>query len=78
MSLVLRQGLRLALCGVAIGTVAALLGARVLDALLFGVTSHDRVTFVCVLTLLVVVALIASVVPARRAAHLDPVVTLRS
>ena len=59
------------------GIVAALLVTRVLGSLLFGVSTLDPLTFGVVLTLLVVVAAVASYVPARRAARVDPLVAMR-
>jgi putative ABC transport system permease protein len=77
-SLVLRQGCGVALCGIAIGVIAAAGSARILDAVLFGVTSHDWLTFAVVTLVLLGAVLLAIAVPARRAARLDPIVTLRS
>jgi predicted permease len=72
MSLVLRQGLRPALLGVALGAVGAVLAGRALQAMLFGVSAADPVTLTLVAALLVLVATLASVVPARRACRVDP------
>lgn len=76
--LVLRQAVRLAAAGIALGLVAGLLATRGLQALLFGVRPEDPLTFVAVAAGLLVVALVASFIPARRAARLDPVVALRT
>ncbi|HEY1527454.1 MAG TPA: ABC transporter permease [Candidatus Angelobacter sp.] len=75
--LVVRQGLMLALSGVAIGLVAALAFSRLLGGLLFGVRSNDPLTFAAIAILLMVVALLASYIPARRAARIDPMISLR-
>ena len=76
--LVLAQGLGLALVGIATGLGGAVLLASVLDALLFGVSARDPLTFLGVAVLLLLAALIACYGPARRAAHADPIVALRS
>jgi predicted permease len=77
MRLILGQGGRMALLGTALGTVAALGLARLLSAQLFGVTAHDPLTFAVVAVLLMVVAVAACYVPARRAMRVDPLVALR-
>jgi len=75
--LVVRQGLLLALIGVAVGTGAALALTRILKNLLFGVSATDPTTFVGIALLLISVAFIASYIPARRATKADPLVALR-
>jgi predicted permease len=75
--LVLAQGLGLALMGVAIGLAGAMLLAKVLDTLLFGISAHDPMTFLGVAVILLLAALIACYVPSRRAANVDPMVALR-
>ena len=75
--MVLRQGAKLALVGVCIGVAAALVLARLMTSLLFGVTAHDPLTFAAVATLLVLIALVACYIPARRAMKVDPMVALR-
>jgi putative ABC transport system permease protein len=71
------EGLRLALIGVAIGTVAALLTTRVLRTFLYGISAFDPTTFVLTAALLTSVAMAASFFPARRATSVDPMVALR-
>jgi predicted permease len=77
LALVVSQGVKLALLGLALGLVAALAATRFVESLLYGVTTTDPVTFVCVSLLLVVVAGLASWLPARRATKLDPMTVLR-
>jgi putative ABC transport system permease protein len=75
--MVMRQGLRLTLVGVVVGVCGAVAVTRVLRSLLYGVTPTDPVTLVLVSGILMVVALVASYLPARRAARVDPMVALR-
>jgi predicted permease len=75
--LVLAQGARLTLLGVAIGVFAALVLSRLLATLLFNVSATDPLTFAGVAALLAVVALLACFIPARRATRVDPIVALR-
>ena len=75
--LILRQGARAAILGIAIGIAAALALTRLMASLLFGVSATDPMTFVAVATLLTVVALAASYIPARRAMRVGPMVALR-
>jgi predicted permease len=76
--LVLREGVRLTLGGLALGLVAAFGFTRLMSALLFGVSAVDPVTYVLVSIVLAVIALTASYLPARRATALDPTEALRS
>lgn len=76
--LVVRQGLTLVGVGVAIGLAGALVGGRLLESLLFGVTPFDPVTLTLVPTILVAAALVACYLPARRATRIDPMVALRA
>ena len=75
--MVLGEGAKLALVGVAIGVVAAFGLTRLMANMLFGVSTHDPLSFVAVAALLIAVALAACYVPARRAARVDPTVALR-
>jgi putative ABC transport system permease protein len=77
LGMVIRQGLTIAGAGILVGVAAAVALARSLATLLYGVTSHDTVTFVSVPLLLLAVTAIACFVPARRAARLDPLRVLR-
>jgi putative ABC transport system permease protein len=76
--LVLREGLALAAAGIAIGIPAAFATTRTFAALLFGVKPTDLFTYITAAVLLIAVALVASYVPARRAASVDPIVALRA
>jgi putative ABC transport system permease protein len=77
MRLVLGEGVRMALAGVAAGIAAALGLTRLMAEELFGVTAQDPLTFAVVAILLTLVALLACYLPARRAMRVDPVVALR-
>ncbi len=76
--MVLVDGLRLTLAGIALGTLGALATSRLLSGLLFGVGAADPTTFAGIALLLVVVALAACWLPARRAAAVDPINALRA
>jgi putative ABC transport system permease protein len=75
--LILGQGARAALLGIAVGIATALALTRLMTSLLFGVSARDPLTFAGVATLLTLVGLGASFLPARRAMRVDPIVALR-
>jgi putative ABC transport system permease protein len=77
LGLVLGQGLRLALAGVAAGAIGALALTRLIRGLLFGVSAFDPMTFAAMACILIAVVLLACVVPAKRASKVDPLVALR-
>ncbi len=77
LTMVLRGGFKLAVLGAGIGIVAAFASTRYLASLLYGVNPTDPPTFIAVSLLLITVALIASYIPARQAAKVDPIMTLR-
>jgi len=77
LSLIIGQGLRLVLVGLAIGLLGAFALMRVISGLLFGVTAKDPMTFIVVSVVLAVIALLACYVPARRATRVDPLEALR-
>jgi ABC-type antimicrobial peptide transport system permease subunit len=76
-ALFVSRGMRLILIGVAIGMTLSLGLSRLLQGMLFGLTATDSATFLGVAVLLAVVALLASWLPARRAARVDPMQALR-
>jgi putative ABC transport system permease protein len=75
--LVIRQGVKLAVMGVASGLGMALLLTRLMRELLFGVSATDPLTFALIALLLILVASLACYIPARRATKVDPLVALR-
>ncbi|HEY2461361.1 MAG TPA: ABC transporter permease [Candidatus Acidoferrum sp.] len=75
--IIVGEGLRLALIGVAIGIVGALALSRTLHSFLYGTSAVDPVTFIVTATLLTLVAVAASFFPARRATRVDPIIALR-
>jgi predicted permease len=78
MQLVMRGGARLGIVGLGLGLAGAAIVARLMSALLFGLSAADPMTFVLVPLTLAVVVFVATFVPARRAVRLDPVAALRS
>lgn len=77
LGLVVRQGLAITTAGLIVGAAIASLSARSLSSVLYGVTPHDLLTFIAVPVILLIVAIAACLVPARRALQLDPVRVLR-
>ena len=78
MAMVVGQGLKLALVGIAVGIVGAFALSRILARFLYGVAASDPLTYVAVAALLLAVALVASYIPAHRATRIDPMSALRS
>jgi predicted permease len=76
-AMVLSSAMRMAIIGILIGAVAAVIATRVMKNLLYGVSSADPLTFVLVAVILAAVAAVASYIPAYRATKIDPVVALR-
>jgi putative ABC transport system permease protein len=76
--LVIAQGMRLTLIGISVGVIGALSTSRLLSSFLFGIKATDFTTMTTVSCLLMAVAFLASYVPARRAAKVDPMVSLRN
>jgi putative ABC transport system permease protein len=76
--LVVRQGLAFVLLGTGVGVAGALALTRVLGGLLYGVSATDPLTFVAVPVVLTTVAMLATALPARRAARVDPARALRT
>jgi putative ABC transport system permease protein len=76
--LVVGQSMMIAGAGVVVGLVASFWLTRALQRFLYGITPHDAASFAAVAALLTIVAAVASIVPARRAAKVDPVKVLRA
>jgi len=77
LKLVVCQGMALALSGVLVGFIAALVLTRFMSKLLFGVSAYDPISIVSITVLLAAVALLANLLPGRRASMVDPMVALR-
>jgi predicted permease len=77
MRLTLWQGMRLSVTGVALGLLAAFAMTRLMKSLLFGVEATDPLTFTATASLLMIVALMSCLIPARKATKVDPMISLR-
>jgi ABC-type antimicrobial peptide transport system permease subunit len=77
LGMILRQGVQLTIAGLMLGLAGALALTRVLASFLYGVSALDPVTFAAVPALLLLATIMACLIPARRAANLDPMRTLR-
>jgi predicted permease len=75
--MVLRESLLISVAGVAVGVPLAIAGAQLMRSMLFGVMPEDSISYLAALLGVTLVALVASVIPARRAASVDPIVALR-
>ena len=75
---VIKEAATLTLIGIAIGIPAALFGAEVLRSLLYGISETDTLTFAAVAAFFLVLGMSAGLLPARRAARIDPVIALRT
>jgi len=75
--LVMRQGARLTAVGIALGLLGALLFTRFLESLIYGGSARDPLTFIAIAALLAIVALLATWIPAERAACVDPLLAIR-
>ncbi len=77
LKMVLRRGLGLAAASAGLGVAGALIVSRLMAGLLYGISPSDPLTFICLTVVLVIVALAACYMPARRAMLVDPIVALR-
>jgi putative ABC transport system permease protein len=77
MTMVIGQGMKFAGAGILIGLGGALALTRFMETLVFGVSATDPLTYVTIVSLLTLVALLAALVPARRATKVDPMIALR-
>ena len=77
LGLVVRQGMALAVVGIAAGLIGSVALTRLMSSLLFGVSATDALTFGAVAVILAAVVCAATVIPARRATGVDPMVALR-
>jgi len=77
LSLVVKQGMRLAIVGLVAGLGIAFVAMRLMSSLLFGISAHDPLIFGGVTLILATAAVMACYIPARRAARVDPLVALR-
>jgi ABC-type antimicrobial peptide transport system permease subunit len=75
---VIRDASVLTVIGLAVGVPAALLATRLLRAMLFGISETDTLTFIAAVALFLVIGLLAGMLPARKAANVDPIMALRS
>ena len=75
--IVARQGLRIAVIGLVVGALGAIVTGRLLRSQLFGVTAYDPVTFVAIAAALCLAALVATLTPAFAASRVDPMGSLR-
>lgn len=78
LALVLRQGMIMTSLGVGVGLIGAFALSRVLRTLLYGISATDPLTFIAVPIILSMVALVACLIPARRATRVDPIIALRA
>ena len=76
--MILKEGGVLLATGLALGVAGAFFASRLISGLLFGVAPHDPVTFVGVAAMMVAIGVVACWIPARRAARIDPAITMRS
>jgi ABC-type antimicrobial peptide transport system permease subunit len=76
--MMLRQGMRLLVIGLAVGIAGGLVSSRVVRSLLFEVSPTDPLTYFAVAALLAIAAAVACWIPARRASRVDPIITLRA